>query len=283
MESIINYFSSVSVEHRTFYLVGGFTLLFMLETGMPLFDLKYRKKSHTLINLFYTLSSIIINLIGASLILLAADYNQIHQAGILNTFALPLWAEVIIGLLILDLIGAWLVHWMEHKVKWMWKFHIVHHTDRYVDVTTGLRHHPGESIFRLLFTSMAVLFSGASFGIVMLYQTISGFFAHLTHTNIKEIKKLDPFISKIFVTPNFHKIHHHYVLPHTDRNYGNIFSIWDHLFNTSIKVNDMNQLNYGIDTHMTKKETEDIKTMLMIPFQEYRPPVGAKFDKNKRL
>ena len=114
----------------------------------------------------------------------------------------------------------------------------------------------------------------------MLYQTISGFFAHLTHANVKEIEKLDPIISKIFVTPNFHKIHHHYVLPHTDRNYGNIFSIWDHLFKTSIKVDSMEEINYGIDTHMDKKETEDIKTMLMIPFQEYRPPVGAKFGKD---
>ena len=42
----------------------------------------------------------------------------------------------------------------------------------------------------------------------------------------------------------------------------------------------MEELNYGIDTHMDKKETEDIKTMLMIPFQEYRPPVGAKFGKD---
>ncbi len=280
MENILNYFSAVPVEHRTIFLVGGFTFLFMLETGMPLFNFNYQKKKHAFINLFYTLSSVIINLLGASLILFAADYNALHQAGILNIFEMPLWIEVIFGLLILDLIGAWLVHWMEHKVKWMWKFHVIHHTDRYVDVTTGLRHHPGESIFRLLFTSIAVFVSGASFGIVMLYQTISGFFAHLTHTNVKEIEKLDPIISKIFVTPNFHKIHHHYVLPHTDRNYGNIFSIWDHLFKTSIKVESMEKINYGIDTHMDKKETEDIKTMLMIPFQEYRPPVGAKFGKD---
>ena len=41
----------------------------------------------------------------------------------------------------------------------------------------------------------------------------------------------------------------------------------------------MDMLTYGIDTHMDKKETEDIKTMLLIPFKEYRRPVGAKFDK----
>ena len=277
MEDLIHYFNTIPTLHRTFFLVGGLTFLLSLEIGVPLFRFDYRKSKHLMTNLFYTLTTLIINLLGASLILLAADYNAMHSTGILNMIELPLWAKILCGLLILDFIGAWLVHWLEHKVKWMWKFHVIHHSDRYVDATTGLRHHPGESVFRLLFTSLAVFVSGASFGIVMLYQTLSGFFAHLTHTNIRAINFLEPILSKIFGTPNFHKIHHHYVLPHTDRNYGNIFSIWDHLFGTAIKVDNMEMISYGIDTHMDIKETEHIKTMLLIPFKEYRPPVGAKF------
>ena len=278
MDVIVNYFNTISTLHRTFFLVGGLTFLLILESGLPLFKMKYRKTKHAMINFFYTGTTIIINLIGATLILWAVEYNSYHSAGILNQLSLPLWASIILGLLILDFIGAWLVHWVEHRVKWMWKFHVIHHSDRYVDATTGLRHHPGEAVFRLLFTSLAVFVSGASFGIVMLYQTISGFFAHLTHTNIRAIDFLDPILSKVFVTPNFHKIHHHYILPHTDHNYGNIFSLWDHLFGTSIKVDDMGMIRYGIDTHMDTKETENIKTMLKIPFKEYRPPVGAKFN-----
>ena len=278
MDVIVNYFNTISTLHRTFFLVGGLTFLLILESGLPLFKMKYRKTKHAMINFFYTGTTIIINLVGAALILWAVEYNSYHSAGILNKLSLPLWASIILGLLILDFIGAWLVHWVEHRVKWMWKFHVIHHSDRYVDATTGLRHHPGEAVFRLLFTSLAVFVSGASFGIVMLYQTISGFFAHLTHTNIRAIDFLDPILSKVFVTPNFHKIHHHYILPHTDHNYGNIFSLWDHLFGTSIKVDDMGMIRYGIDTHMDTKETENIKTMLKIPFKEYRPPVGAKFN-----
>ena len=278
IDVIVNYFDTISTLHRTFFLVGGLSFLLILESGLPLFKMKYRKTKHAMINFFYTGTTIIINLIGATLILWAVEYNSYHSAGILNKLSLPLWASIILGLLILDFIGAWLVHWVEHRVKWMWKFHVIHHSDRYVDATTGLRHHPGEAVFRLLFTSLAVFVSGASFGIVMLYQTISGFFAHLTHTNIRAIDFLDPILSKVFVTPNFHKIHHHYILPHTDHNYGNIFSLWDHLFGTSIKVDDMGMIRYGIDTHMDIKETENIKTMLQIPFKEYRPPVGAKFN-----
>jgi sterol desaturase/sphingolipid hydroxylase (fatty acid hydroxylase superfamily) len=184
---------------------------------------------------------------------------------------------VILGLIFLDLIGAWLIHWIEHRVKWMWKFHLIHHTDPSVDVTSGLRHHPGENIFRLMFTSLAVLVTGASLGLVMLYQTISAFFAALTHANIQMPSWIDKPLSWIFVTPHFHKIHHHYVQPHTDSNYGNIFSIWDHLFRTTSYVGVMDDLIYGIDTHMSPEEHSSIKNLLMVPFQEYRHPVGSKF------
>ena len=191
---------------------------------------------------------------------------------------MPLWMNIIFGLLLLDLLGAWLIHWIQHRVKWMWGFHIIHHTDQQIDVTTSLRHHPGENIFRLLFTAMAVFFSGASFGVVMMYQTLSVIFTQLTHANIKIFPKIDKFLSSVFVTPNFHKIHHHKSLPYTDSNYGNIFSIWDHIFKTSKYIKNMDKILYGLDTHMTLKESSNIKTLLLIPFQKYRSPVGSKFN-----
>jgi sterol desaturase/sphingolipid hydroxylase (fatty acid hydroxylase superfamily) len=260
-------------------LISGLAFFLILEGGLPLVSFKYNKLKHAAINIFFTLTTLIINLLGASLIFLAYQYNATNGTGLLNLIEMPLWLNIICGLMLLDLIGAWLIHWIEHNVKWMWKFHIIHHTDTEVDVTSGLRHHPGESVFRLLFTSLAVFISGASFGVVMLYQTLSAFFAHLTHANISVPNTIDKVLDKVFVTPHFHKIHHHYVLPYTDRNYGNIFSIWDRLLGTSITVNKMSDLIYGLDTHMKEKETSNIKTMLLIPFKKYRHPTGSKFSK----
>ena len=94
-------------------------------------------------------------------------------------------------------------------------------------------------------------------------------------------KKIDKIIAYVFVTPNFHKVHHHYLQPHTDSNYGNIFSIWDHIFGTVKKLDITRELVYGIDTHMKSHEHSSIKNLLMIPFQPYRSPVGSKFN-NKR-
>ena len=155
----------------------------------------------------------------------------------------------------------------------MWRFHIIHHSDTHVDVTSGLRHHPGENIMRLAFTTLAVLVVGPAFGLVMLYQTISAFFAHLSHANIQMPKKIDRLLSLIFVTPNFHKVHHHYVQPYTDTNYGNIFSFWDHIFGTAVYEKKMDSLVYGLDTHMKEEDHSSLKGLLMIPFQPYREPI----------
>jgi sterol desaturase/sphingolipid hydroxylase (fatty acid hydroxylase superfamily) len=279
MTELIQYFTNITTESRSLFLISGLAFFFILEFGIPLFKMKYSKGKHALINITFTIITLIVNLFGAALILSAVNYNESNHSGILNLVQMPLWLYVILGLVLMDLIGAWFIHWIEHKVKWLWKFHIIHHTDPNVDVTSGLRHHPGENIFRLLFTTLAVLITGASFGLIMLYQTISAFFAHLTHANIKMPLAIDKVLSYIFVTPHFHKVHHHYIQPHTDSNYGNIFSIWDHVFHTVTRVKKMDDLVYGIDTHMKPEEHSSIKNLLMIPFQAYRPPVGSKFSK----
>jgi sterol desaturase/sphingolipid hydroxylase (fatty acid hydroxylase superfamily) len=190
---------------------------------------------------------------------------------------MPLWAQVVVGVLLLDLIGAYFIHWLEHKVKWMWKFHVVHHSDTTVDVTSGLRHHPGETVFRIFFTIIAVMVVGAPIGIVMLYQSLSVLFAHITHANINMPAKIDSALSYILVTPNMHKVHHHYTQPLTDTNYGNIFSLWDRIFGTFAKVDDPKSIIYGIDTHMKPEENDKLASLLKIPFQAYRVPDGTKF------
>ena len=276
MNELIQFFTNISTELRTMMLVCGLLFFLCLESGLPLFKMKYKKVSHGIINLAFTIITLVINLIGAVGIMAAVQYNEVNHSGLLNIIELPLWIYVLVGLAIMDLIGAWLIHWMEHSVEWMWRFHLIHHTDPNVDVTTGLRHHPGENLLRLGFTIIAILITGASFGLVMMYQSISVFFAHLTHANIKMPMNLDKILSYIFVTPNFHKVHHHYLQPHTDSNYGNIFSIWDHVFGTVRHMNKMDDLIYGVDTHMKASEHSRILNLLLIPFQDHRYPTNKK-------
>lgn len=281
MEEFIGFFENIPTEYRSGLLIGGIFLFWILEGIIPLYGFKYNKFKHAGLNLFFTLTTAIIGFGFAVVLFKASQFTVENQFGLLYIWDIPLWLHIVLGVLLLDLIGAYFVHWVEHKVRWMWQFHVVHHSDTTVDVTTGLRHHPGETVFRIAFTIMAVLLIGVPLGIVMLYQSLSVLFAHLSHANIKMLVKVDRALSYVFVTPLMHKVHHHYQQPLTDTNFGNIFSIWDRIFGTFAET-DSSKLTYGIDTYMDPKENDNLGQLLGIPFKKYRPPLAGNIEEQAK-
>lgn len=277
LETIVQYFENIPSSHRTLILVGGLTVFSLIESAIPLFSLKYNRWKHAGVNIFFTLTTIIVNFCLAFLLLKTADWVVAHNVGILQWLDLNLLMTMILGVLILDLIGAWLAHYIEHHVVWMWKFHVVHHTDQNVDTTTANRHHPGESVIRFVFTILATFIAGAPMWLVFLYQSMSVVLSQFNHANIVMPKWLDKILVTVFVTPDMHRVHHHYRMPYSDSNYGNIFSFWDRIFQTYIAV-DNSKLIYGCDTYMAKKEANNIAMMLKIPFIPYRKRIDYEHE-----
>ena len=280
MEALIDYFANIPSSHRTLILVGGLTFFWLIESAVPLFSFRYNKWRHAAVNIFFTLTTIIVNFALAFILVMTSDYVVAHHIGLLQWVDLPLWAFAILGLMLLDLIGAYFVHWVEHQVRWMWRFHLVHHTDQTVDTTTANRHHPGESVFRFVFTTLAVIVVGAPMWLVFLYQSLSVVLTQFNHSNVRMPAWLDNALVLIVCTPNMHRVHHHYRQPYTDCNYGNIFSFWDRLFGTFRRV-DNARLHYGVDTFMAPEEATNVMTMLKIPFMKYRTPVV--YEEEERL
>ena len=272
MHELINYFENISSLHRSIILVGGITLFWSIESIIPLFNFNYKKFKHALPNFFFTITTIIVNFSLAFILLLVSDWVTENNYGLLNYGQfLPLSLYIIFGVLFLDLIGAYLPHYVQHKVKFLWKIHLVHHSDHKVDTTTANRHHPFESVVRYLFTLLGVALLGANMGLVFLYQSLSVVLSQFNHANINISPKIDKFLSLFIVTPNMHKVHHHYVMPYTDSNYGNIFSFWDRLFGTFKSLNP-SKIIYGVDTFFNEKENESIKSLLLRPFEESKAP-----------
>ena len=272
MEMIMEYFESIPTAHRSLILVGGLSFFWILEGNFSLFRFEYKKWKHALPNLFFTLTTILINFLLAFLLLNTSDWVVNNEFGVLHLIPeLPVWLEVFIGLLLLDLIGAYTPHWLEHKLKPLWMIHLVHHSDHHVDTTTANRHHPLESFIRFGFTLLGVFLVGTNIGIIMLYQSISLISTQFSHANIKLPKKIDLYLSYLFVSPDMHKTHHHYRLPYTDANYGNIFSIWDRAFGTYLPF-DREKLIYGVDVFYDEEANGQIKKLLKQPFQKYSKP-----------
>jgi len=272
LETIINYFETIPSSHRSIILVGGLAFFWILESGVPLFKFRYRKWQHAIPNLFFTLTTVIINFSLAWLLLGTADWVVVNNYGILNWIPeIPLWLYALLGVLLLDFFGAYLAHYVEHKVKPLWMVHLVHHTDHKVDTTTANRHHPIESVIRFTFTLFGVFVVGTPIALVFLYQSMSLVFTQFTHANIKMSKGFDKVLSYVIVSPDMHKTHHHYRLPYTDSNYGNIFSIWDRLFGTYLYL-DREKLVYGVDVFPDEAKNSNIKDLLKQPFQKYEKP-----------
>ncbi|MFY0252936.1 sterol desaturase family protein [Chitinophaga sp. 30R24] len=264
---MVSFFEHIPPVYRTAILVGGLLLLWMIEGIIPRFQFHGNRYRHAGANLFFTLTTTIVNTGLAFLIIRASRFTTGNHFGLLYLVRLPLWLHTVLALLMLDLIGTWLIHWVQHQVGWMWQFHKIHHIDTQIDATTALRHHPVESLFRVIALVVAILTMGVPFWMVMFYQSLSAFMSQFNHANIHLPKWLDNTLSWIIVSPDMHKVHHSHYQPETDANYANIFSLWDRLFRTFVKVPDTLAIHYGLDEYQDNRYRE-IGVLLKVPWEQ---------------
>ena len=269
-ENIIDWFDSLEKHpvERMAILVGGLLLFWILEGAIPLLPLAYKKNKyrHAGVNFMFTLMHLIIHTALAVLIVMLSDWCFRNSFGLVYWFHANVMMKVVIGVLALDF-SSWLVHFVMHKSKFLWRFHLIHHSDNNVDVTTGLRHHPGDSFLRGVFFIILIFISGAPMYSVMIYQTLVVVSTAFTHANISLPPKVDKVLSYIVVSPNMHKVHHHWKQPYTDSNYGAVFSFWDRLLGTFMKL-EPKEIRYGLDRHYPNEKDEDFGALIKKPFQK---------------
>src|SRR5690349_4704598 len=268
-QSIIDHFQSLESRsaERFILLVCGMLLLWIIEGAIPLLSMSYKKSKwrHASVNFTFTVIHLVIHTGFAILIVSLSDACRAAGFGLTNWLHTPVWGTIIISFLVLDFFGGWLVHLVQHKTRFLWRFHVIHHSDNNVDVTTGLRHHPIESVLRGVFFLMGVIVAGAPMYAVMIFQTLLVLATQFTHANISLPKWLDKPLSYIIVSPNMHKVHHHWQQPYTDSNYGAVLAIWDRLFGTFEQL-DPSQIRYGLDRYYPNEQDENLGMLMRSPF-----------------
>ncbi len=264
MEAFLAFFESMSALQKLAWILLCLTFSWILEGGFPLFDLEYKKWRHAGVNFIFLSTSIIINVLFGLATLGVFVWVGTQQIGLLHLVEWPVWLELLVAVMILDFVAQYLVHYLLHKVAFMWKFHMVHHSDTMVDATTGTRHHPGDYVMREVFALIAVVLAGVPLAFYLVYRIITVFFAYFTHANIHLPVWLDKPLSLVFITPNMHKFHHHFERPWTDTNFGNIFSFWDRIFGTLV-YDDPRKVHYGLDVLENHRDS-DVGYQFGIPF-----------------
>lgn len=230
----------------------------------------YKKWRHAFVNapfIFTNFPGVV--LLGVAFVEVI-KWTSIHRFGLLYYLRIDEYPILVfLSTFILLDFGEYIYHILMHKVSTLWRFHLVHHSDNTVDISTTLREHPGENIIRLSFTLLWVFLSGTVFWALLLRQIIQVFTTMFAHINYRLPEKLNNIIGFIFITPNLHQVHHHYKKPYTDSNYGDVLSIWDRMFGTFRQL-EGKCLVFGIDTYMRKKENRNFIFLVKLPFGKYR-------------
>lgn len=264
MEAFLQFFETMPNWQKLAWIFVCLGIAWILEGNIPLAKLKYKKWRHAGVNLVFLGTSIAINILFGLATLGVFVWTTQNNFGLLYLVELPIWLELLIAVMLLDFIAQYVAHVLLHKVKWMWKFHMVHHSDTKVDATTGTRHHPGDYLIREVFALGTIVISGMPLAFYLFYRIATVFFTYLTHANISLPKWLDKGLSYVLVTPDMHKFHHHFERPWTDTNFGNIFSLWDRMFGTLV-YDDPKKIKYGLDV-LEDSTDEDIAYQFKIPF-----------------
>ncbi len=151
--------------------------------------------------------------------------------GLFNMVSLPAGLVVLVSILLLDL-AIYVQHVVFHFVPFLWRLHLVHHTDQDFDVTTGLRFHPLEILVSMAIKLAFVVLLGVPANAVLVFEIALNATAMFNHANIRIPARVDQALRFFIVTPDMHRVHHSVRPVETNSNFGFNLSWWDHLLGT---------------------------------------------------
>lgn len=245
-------------------IAGLMALLAVVELAVPLFARDERAKGRAVANFGLTALTVALNWVLVSAAALAARIFSSHGGGLLAQCALPLPAMVAISVVLLDLC-TYLAHRSMHALPALWRVHSVHHSDPFLDVSTTLRQHPLEGLWRYAWIIAPVWLLGLPASGVLLYRLLSVLQAVLEHANIRVWAPLDRALSLLWVSPNMHKVHHSRVPAETDTNYGNLLAVFDRALRTFTPSERAFGVVYGLDD-VAPARARSLPALLRLPF-----------------
>ena len=198
------------------------------------------------------------------------------RLGLLRQLPMPRALRVLLGFLLLDY-TLFLWHWINHRSPFLWRFHAVHHIDRDLDSTTGLRFHFGELAMAAGFRALQVVLLGADRGTLRLWQQMLVLSVVFHHSNLELPCETERLLNAIVVTPRMHGIHHSTRGDETNANFSSLLSCWDRLHRSLRLDVPQSAVTIGV-AGFSEPEDVTLERSLTLPFREdprLLPPADA--------
>jgi sterol desaturase/sphingolipid hydroxylase (fatty acid hydroxylase superfamily) len=250
-----------------------FISIFLLMLGLefvlqrhPNVDSKTRRLK---INLALTgIDILVVRIFFGAAALGASQFAEEKGWGLFNYLGLPEALEAFLCIVILDLM-IYIQHVMFHVIPFFWRFHVVHHSDLDLDVSSGLRFHPLEIMVSMFYKIGLVFALGPSPIAVLVFEAILNGMSQFSHSNITLGESFDRLLRYLVVTPDMHRIHHSIEKGETNSNFGFNLSVWDRALGTYVHdaLRAQPQIIIGVNVFRTSKEVS-FKNLLMMPFRK---------------
>ena len=182
-----------------------FLLMLVLESVIQRHPTVESKKRRLTINLALTgIDILVVRFIFGAAALGAAQFSEENGWGLFNYLKLSEGIEILLCIIILDLM-IYIQHVVFHTIPFFWRFHVVHHSDLDLDVSSGLRFHPIEIIASMLYKIGLVFALGPSPLAVLIFEAILNGMSQYTHSNIALPQILDRLLRLLIVTPDMQR------------------------------------------------------------------------------
>ena len=254
----------------TLLIVGSlFGTFFVVERFLPLRAHKAELIARLFVNLCFSAMAFVV----AGMLVRPAAQSALHWAGakpfgLIHVVPLPAWVQFVIAFLLMDLSFYWW-HWLNHRSRFLWRFHNVHHIDADLDVSTGFRFHFGEVAMSAVFRVVQVALIGISAPAFAAYELVFQINTLFQHSNVRLPIGLERVLSMVFVTPRMHGIHHSQVRGETNSNYSVVFSWWDRIHRTLGLNIPQSEIVIGVPGYSTPGDRTLLNSILL-PFKKQR-------------
>jgi len=242
MEAELNPSGAIAV-----YAVGVPLVILMIAIEavfVSVRQLGYYKRSDTLCSLGLLAGNVLVNgaIKGATLVF----YLYLYQFRVLDlSVLLPLWLVWLLSFVAIDFVFYWF-HRMSHRVRFMWAIHMNHHCSEEMNFVVAFRQPWLAPILKVPFFATLPLI-GFDPTITLVAGTGATLWGVVGHTRV--IPRLWRPLEWVFNTPSHHRVHHGSNPEYIDKNYGNLFIIWDRLFGTFQP--EEAPVVYGLRTNLT--------------------------------
>ncbi|MEM9839851.1 MAG: sterol desaturase family protein [Pseudomonadota bacterium] len=167
------------------------------------------------------------------------------------------WWSFLVAMVAKDFVYYW-VHRFQHRIRWCWANHVIHHSSQGYNLSTALRQPWFSVTAGTYLLGVPVIMLGVHPALYAFAGGLNLFYQFFVHT--QAVKCLPGWVEAVFNTPSHHRVHHATNPRYLDTNYAGILIIWDKMFSTFVPEDDAEPCTFGIVSNLTSQNPLHVAT-----------------------